>query len=160
MDDRSEDLEKQKRIKVEIEKAQHDTIAENKASLQYLDAESFSVQKGLSHNPEAYRIGSEKISGACLITIILGTVLDAVLTFFVVKSHAGLAEMIPSKIEEFVYIVLVCLPALASVFAIVEAIIYSIKTRKKLSGPLISSIITIVIFIAYLKIRELIIISG
>lgn len=68
--------------------------------------------------------------------------------------------MIPAKIEELVYLILVSTPALASIFAAAEAIIYSAKTRKKLFGPLINVAITIIIFVVYIKIRELILVSG
>ncbi len=160
MDNKPEDWEKWRRIKAEKEKASRETLTENKANLQYLDAKSFAVRKGLSRNPEAYRAGSEKISGICLVTIILGAILDAVMTFIMVNLKMGLVDSIPAKIEEFVYLVLVLIPAFASIVAAIEAVIYSYKTRKKLTGPLINTIITIIIFVAHQKIRELIIISS
>lgn len=156
MDNETENWEKQRRIKAEVEKARHDSVAESKANLQYLDSEAFAVQKGFSQNPEAYRCGSEKISGICLATIILGAILDAIFVFITANLHMGLADMIPAKIEEFVYLILVCLPAFASIFAAIEAIIYSFKTHKKFFGPLVNVALTVVIFLVYLKIRELI----
>ena len=161
MDDKSEDWEKQKRIKAEVEKARHSDADEDKSNLQYLDAKTFAVQKGvLSRDPEAYRAGSEKISGICLAVIILGAILGAIATFVSVNLHAGLAGMIPAKIEEFINLLMIDIPALASIFAVIEAIIYSVKTRKILFIPLINAAITIIIFVAYLKIRELILVSG
>ena len=161
MDDKPEDWEKQKRIKAEVEKARHGDVAEDKGNLQYLDPQVFAMQKGmLSRDPEAYRASSEKISSICLVAIILGTILDAIMTFVLANSNAGLADMIPAKIEELVYLILVSIPALASIFAAAEAIIYSAKTRKKLFGPLINVAITIIIFVVYIKIRELILVSG
>ncbi|MBR3254362.1 hypothetical protein IKF88_01350 [Candidatus Saccharibacteria bacterium] len=161
MDDKPEDWEKQKRIKAEVEKARHGDIAENKANLQYLDSKAFAVQKGtFSRDPEAYRASSEKISSICLVTIILGVILDAIATFVLANSHAGLADMVPSKIEEFIRLILVDIPALSAIFAAIEAIIYSVKTRKKLFTPLINVAITIIIFVACLRIRELILVSG
>lgn len=161
MDNQPEDWEKLKRIKAEKEKAAKDVVDENKANLQYLDAKTFAVQKGtLSRDPEAYRASSEKISSICLVAIILGVILDAILTFVLANLHMDLASMIPAKIEEFVYLVLINIPALASIFAAIEAIIYSIKTREKLFGPLINAAITIIVFVAYLNIRRLILESG
>lgn len=161
MDNQPEDWEKLKRIKAEKEKAAKDVVDEDKANLQYLDAKTFAVQKGtLSRDPEAYRASSEKISSICLVVIILGVILDAILTFIFAHLHMGLIDMLPGKIEELVYITLVNIPALASVFAAIEAIIYSVKTREKLFGPLINTAIVIIIFVAYLNIRRLILESG
>ena len=96
MDDKPEDWEKLKRIKAEKEKAAKDVADENKANLQYLDAKTFAVQKGaLSRDPEAYRASSEKISSICLVVILLGVILDAILTFVFANLHMGFIDMLP-----------------------------------------------------------------
>ena len=149
MDDKNEDWGKWKRIKAEREKALKDVLPDEKANLQFLDAQSFAARKGFSRDPEAYRVGSEKIAGTCLVVIILGVILDILLTFVTMNLKMGLADIIPAKIENLVFTLLMAVPALAAVFALIEALVYCFKTRRKLIAPIIESIITILIFVIY-----------
>lgn len=157
MDNKPVDWEKEKRIKAEREKAEMQVLTENKSNLAYLDPKSFSVIKGFSRDPEAHRVMGEKLSNLSLAVISLGAILDAILTFVATNLHMGLADTIPWIIEGIIYALLIALPAFGAFVAVVEIIAYFIKTRRKMIVPIINAVLAMVIFFAYLKIRELII---
>ena len=152
----SEDWEKQKRIKAEIEKAEKASRPEDKSKLAYIDPSTFTPGKGLSYNIEAYRTGSEKISTLALTLIILGVIGDAVFIFITAHLQLGLVDMLPQMIDNAIYTIFVLAPAVAAAFAIVEAIIYMKKTGHKLTNPIINSVITIVIFLIWQSVRLII----
>ena len=156
MDNSSEDWEKQKRIKVEIEKAAKASTAESKSNLAHIDPRTFAVGKGLSYNIKAYRVGSEKISVFAVSIIIMGVIADAIFFFITTHLQMGLVDMLPSMIDNAIYIIFVVAPALAAVFAIVEAVIYMKKTGSKLTGPIVNSVITIIIYLIWQSIRLII----
>ena len=155
MDNLSENWEK-KKIKAEVEKAEQASMAESKANLANIDARTFMVGKGLSYNIEAYRTGSEKISSIALVLIVLGVIADAIIFFVATHLKMGLADLLPSMIDDAIYVLFVVAPAVAAVFAIIEAAIYIKKTGVKLWEPIISSSITIVIYLIWQSIRLLI----
>ncbi|MBQ1540101.1 hypothetical protein IIZ72_00855 [Candidatus Saccharibacteria bacterium] len=156
MDNLSENWEKKKKIKAEVEKAEQASMAESKANLANIDARTFMVGKGLSYNIEAYRTGSEKISSIALVLIVLGVIADAIIFFVATHLKMGLADLLPSMIDDAIYVLFVVAPAVAAVFAIIEAAIYIKKTGVKLWEPIISSSITIVIYLIWQSIRLLI----
>ena len=160
MDNRAEDWEKQKRIKAEKEKALKESLAEDQANLVYIDPKVFAVKKGFTNNPEAHRVMAEKSSEVCLVLVVLGAVLDAILTILMFRIN-NLGAGAISYIEGAVFYLMLVGPTLITVvMTAAEVIAYWQKTGKKLTVPIISAIITVIIFLIYLKIRELIIMSG
>ena len=153
MDNSPEDWEKLKRIKTETEKAVKASTAEDKSKLAYIDPRTFAVRKGLTYDIEAYRVGSEKISNLALCLIILGVIADAIFFFMATHLKMEMADMIPAQIDNAIYVIFVVAPAVAAIFAIVEALIYAKKTKQKLTGPIITSVITIAIFLVWQSIR-------
>ena len=156
MDNSSEDWEKKKKIKAEVEKAERASTSESKSNLASIDTRTFMVGKGLSYNIEAYRTGSEKVSSIALILIVLGVIADAVFFFVATHLEMGLIDVLPSMIDNAIYVLFVIAPAVAAVFAIAEAVIYMKKTGIKLWNPIISSSITIVIYAVWQSIRLII----
>ena len=134
--------------------------AEDKSNLAYIDPKSFAVKKGYTKNPEAHRAMAEKFSGICLVLVILGAILDTILVFLAFNLKMGLAATPFAYLESAVYYGMLVIPTLLSLVAIVEVIAYWTKTKQKLVVPVISVIVTIVVFLLLLKIRELIIISS
>ena len=155
MDNEPEDWEKLKRIRAEKEKAARDTIGEDKANLQYLDPKSFAVSSGFTHNIEAYRVGSERISNIALFLMILGVIADALFLFIASHLGMGLVDMLPAKIDDAIYVILILAPTVAAVFAI---IVSQAASKQKFTGPIVTSAITIVISLVWQSIR--IIITG
>lgn len=153
MDNSPEDWEKLQRIKAEREKAAKESTTESKSNLANIDPRTFAVGKGLSYNIEAYRVGSEKISTLVLPLIILGVIADAIFFFITTHLQMGLIDALPSMIDNAIYVILVVAPALAAVFAIVEAVIYMKKTGSRLTEPIVNSVITIVIYLVWQSIR-------
>ena len=153
MDNTPENIEKMKRVKEEIWKATKASTAEGKANLAHIDTRTFEMKKGLDNSNESYRYGCEKISSLSLILIILGVVADAI--FFFVASHLqlGLADLLPSLIDNLIFVLFVVVPALLALFAIVEALVYLKRTGIKLSGPIATSITTIVVYLIWQSIR-------
>ena len=156
MDNSSEDWEKKKKIKAEVEKAERASTSESKSNLASIDTRTFMVGKGLSYNIEAYRTGSEKVSSIALILIVLGVIADAVFFFVATHLEMGLIDVLPSMIDNAIYVLFVIAPAVAAVFAIAEVVIYMKKTGIKLWNPIISSSITIVIYAVWQSIRLII----
>ena len=104
MDNLSENWEKKKKIKAEVEKAEQASMAESKANLANIDARTFMVGKGLSYNIGAYRTGSEKISSIALVLIVLGVIADAIIFFVATHLKMGLADLLPSMIDDAIYV--------------------------------------------------------
>lgn len=156
MDNSSEDWERQKRIKTEKEKASRENLTEDKANLANTDVSLFMVKKGFTRNPEAHRTMSEKLSGLSLAVIILGVILDALLTFLWTHLHMGIADTIPMYIESIVYLLLVIVPLFVTFIAAAETIAYYVKMKKIIWSSVLGIAITIALFVAYQKIRLLI----
>ena len=156
MDSEAEDWEKRKRIKAEKAKASRENLVEDKANLANTDVSLFMVKKGFTRNPEAHRTMSKKLSGLSLLIIILGAILDALLTFLWTHLHMGIADAIPAYIEGIVYALLVVVPVFASLLAAAETIAYYVRTKKIIWSSILSVVLTIIIFVAYQQIRILI----
>jgi len=160
MDDTPVDWEKEKRIKAEREKASRQILTEDKSKLAYIDPETFAVKKGFTRDPEGHRVMAEKLSGISLAVIFFGSILDVIFVFITANLHMGLANMIPAIIEGIIFSLLIMLPIFGSLIASAEIIAYFVKTKKILTVQIINVVITIIIFVALLKIRELILILG
>ena len=103
---------------------------------------------------------AEKLSGISLAVIFFGSILDVIFVFITANLHMGLANMIPAILEGIIFSLLIMLPIFGSLIAGAEIIAYFVKTKKILTVQIINVVITIIIFVALLKIRELILIFG